>query len=831
MDFLPSRWNTGSHRRVWILALVTIVVVLTMAIGTRAQAHEPWVAYAWGQNAEGTLGNGGGSSRDVPVAVSNLSGVTQIASERGWEFYGQALALLENATVMGWGRNRNGEVGDGTTETKNYAAAVCAVGEKAPCAKHLSGVTAIAAGALHSVAALQAGTVAEWGKSGDGAESTVPVAKPGLSEVKAVEAGEEYSLALLKNGTVVAWGQNVSGQLGGGTASESKEPVAVCAVGEKAPCAKSLSSVKAIAAGAHQSLALLENGTVVAWGENSSGQLGNGSETSSTVPVVVCAVGAKAPCSGEGQQLKGARAIAGGQVHSMALLENGTVVDWGANSGGQLGIATTEKSSTPVVVCAVGEPEKIERVETAPCTNHLSGVTAIAAGGERPDASYALLESGEMRSWGDGRWHELGDGSTETKSVPVAVCAVGEAEKIATIDKSPCPNHLSDVKGIAGGDEQGFAFGPPPPTVAAVSPREGSKTGGTTVTITGADFEEATAVKFGSSNAASFKVNSEGSITAISPSGSGIVDVTVTTPAGTSPASSSDQFTYSPLAPGAPTVSAVVPNGGPQTGNTPVTITGTHLEYATAVRFGSSEASYFKATSDRSITAVAPAGTGTVDITVTNYSDTSPTSSADRFTYESLRPIVTGMIPKEGSPSGGTSVTITGAAFTATSAVKFGSTNATSFTVNSDSSITAVSPPGTGTVDVTVTTSTGTTATTPADQFSYIALPPPTVTGLNPKGGPPTGGTAVTITGTNFLHAWAVNFGWTPATSFTVVSDSTIVALSPKEEHSLVGPPAVSDVTVTTPGGRSAYSSADWFTYGWPCYEGLSRGVTLACVP
>jgi hypothetical protein len=355
----------------------------------------------------------------------------------------------------------------------------------------------------------------------------VPVAKSGLSGVKALaasgnrgggEGSEDFSLALLENGTVLAWGANLSGQLGNGTETLSAEPVAVCAVGEKAPCVNHLNGVKAIAAGVGWGLALLENGKVVAWGENSEGQLGSGNETKSTVPVIVCAVGATSPCSEESKQLKGVKAVEAGQDQSLALLENGTVVAWG---GPDLGNGTSTKSNTPVAVCAAGE--------TAPCANDLSGATAIGAGGEHPTASYALLGSGRVMAWGDGTWYELGDGSTQSSLVPVEVSGLRKAQ------------------GIAAGDEQGFAIGPFAfPTVTSISPTAGPNYGGTSVKITGTGFSEVGAVKFGEANAKSFTVNSESSITAVSPAGSGAVDVTVRAEgvSGTIPA---DRFSYENL--------------------------------------------------------------------------------------------------------------------------------------------------------------------------------------------------------------------------------------------------------------------------------------------
>src|SRR5438093_634868 len=213
---------------------------------------------------------------------------------------------------------------------------------------------------------------------------------------------------------------------------------------------------------------------------------------------------------------------------------------------------------------------------------------------------------------------------------------------------------------------------PESPTVTSVEPKAGPAAGGTSVTITGTKFTGATAVKFGSTAATSFAVNSATSITATSPAGTGTVDVTVTTPAGTSAISEADRFAYGP------TVTKVEPNVGPAAAGTSVTITGTSFAGATAVKFGSTAATSFTVTSGSSITATSPAGTGTVDVTVTSPSGTSPISEADRFTYG---PTVTKVEPNVGPAAGGTSVTITGTGFAGATAVKFESTNATSFTV------------------------------------------------------------------------------------------------------------------------------------------------------
>ena len=343
----------------------------------------------------------------------------------------------------------------------------------------------------------------------------------------------------------------------------------------------------------------------------------------------------------------------------------------------------------------------------------------------------------------------------------------------------------------------------PAPTVTSVSPNFGPQAGGTSVTITGTDLSGATAVLFGATTATSYVVNSATQITATSPAGTGTVDVRVTTAGGTSAISGADQFSY--LA--TPTITSIAPTAGPQAGGTAVTITGTNFIGTTGVNFGASAATGFTVNSATSITATAPPGTGTVDIRVSNSVGTSPTVAADQFTYVAA-PSVTSISPTAGPTGGGTTVIITGTGFAAapgTGAVRFGATTAT-YTINSNTQITATTPAGSaGTVDVTVSTVGGTSATSAADQFTYV--PAPTVTSISPTSGPTSGGTTVTITGTNFSGATAVTFGGTAASGFTVNSNTQITATAPAQAAGTI------DVRVTTGGGTSATSAADQFTY------------------
>lgn len=263
--------------------------------------------------------------------------------------------------------------------------------------------------------------------------------------------------------------------------------------------------------------------------------------------------------------------------------------------------------------------------------------------------------------------------------------------------------------------------------------------------------------------------------------------------------------TISPYLP-LPVVTGVSPNAG--AAGLSVVITGTGFTGATSVGFGVTGSPSITVNSDTQITAVSPpALVGTVDITVITANGASATSAADQFTYGASPslPVVTGINPNSGPA--GTSVVISGSGFTGATTVGFGATGSPNITVNSDTQITAVTPFGSGTVDVTVVTPAGSSTPVAADQFAYGAASGlPVVTGISPKMG--SAGSTVTISGSGFTGATAVSFGVTGSPKITVSSDNQIVAVSP------AGGIGTVDVTVVTPAGTSAVSAADQFTYG-----------------
>ena len=175
----------------------------------------------------------------------------------------------------------------------------------------------------------------------------------------------------------------------------------------------------------------------------------------------------------------------------------------------------------------------------------------------------------------------------------------------------------------------------------------------------------------------------------------------------------------------------------------------------------------------------------------------------------SATPVVTKLAPKTGLAAGGTTVTITGSGLTGATAVSFGATAASSFKVNSSTSISAVSPAGTsGTVDVTVTTPAGTSASSSADHFKYK---PPTVTAVSPSSGSTAGGTSVTISGSGFALGGATTFKFATgiATGVNCTSTSSCTAVSPPRSKA-----GKVDVEATANGFSSPKSvPADQFTY------------------
>ena len=291
----------------------------------------------WGTNRSGQLGDGTTTDRDTPATVPGLSGVTAISA--GTEF---TCALLAGGTARCWGANYGGELGDGSTLERDSPVPVAG----------LTGATAIAAGGDHTCALLSTGTVACWGaaawvKAGETwwSSSSTPVPVAGLSGVAALSAGYDHTCALLSAGNVECWGANDQGQLGDGSTAERDTPVP----------ASGLAGAVDIASGNRDACAVISGGTVECWGDNSSGQLGDGSTAQRSTPVAVSGLsGVAAISAGDSEGF------------TCALMSGGTVKCWGDNDSGELGDGTRDSRLTPAYVLglayaiAPGAPTDVE---------------------------------------------------------------------------------------------------------------------------------------------------------------------------------------------------------------------------------------------------------------------------------------------------------------------------------------------------------------------------------------------------------------------------------------------------------------------------------------
>ncbi|MFZ0250357.1 MAG: IPT/TIG domain-containing protein [Acidimicrobiales bacterium] len=357
----------------------------------------------------------------------------------------------------------------------------------------------------------------------------------------------------------------------------------------------------------------------------------------------------------------------------------------------------------------------------------------------------------------------------------------------------------------------------PAPTVTAVSPDIGPAAGGTTVLVTGTGFVDgSTTVNFGLLPATDVTVDSPTTLTAVSPAvPSGSYDITVTIPDtdadATSPTLSSATSPADLYAYGPPTVSSVVDGSGPVVGGNTVTISGTGFIPGATATFGLTPATDVTVTSATTLTATVPAATAvsTVDVTVTTPGSdggTSPTSVNDLYTYGA--PTVTSITPITGPADTATVVTITGNDFSPGDTVAFGSMPATDVVVWGSTVVTADAPTTLdGGANVTVTNAVGSSPVVVDAQFAAGA---PTVTGISPAAGPAEGGGIVTVTGDGFVAGTTVAFGGVAADGVTVTSPTTLDAGVPAGGSGSV------DVTVSTPQGTSATSTADLYAYGVP---------------
>jgi len=378
--------------------------------------------WAWGGNSYGQLGDGTTTSRTTPVQVSGLGGVTGISA--GGSYNSFAAALKNDGTVWAWGDNGNGQLGDGTTTSSTTPIQVIGLtdiraisagsgitalnnngsvyknyGVSASFYSILDNVLAISAGLNHTIALRSDSTVWTWGDNsagqlGDGTTQYkgMPRQLGNLGNIISIAAGTYDSFALQDNGTLWGWGQNDIGQLGIGRTSYD-QPNAV----QSPVRVDSLPNIASAVVSDSFSAAIANDGSVWSWGNNSDGQLGDGTRTSRATPVQVTG-------------LNGVSAIAVADDFVVTVKNDGTVWSWGANWPGQLGDGTTTSRTTPVQVTG------------------LNGGSAIAVGN---DFVVAIKNDGSVWSWGDNWSGQLGDGTTTSRTTPVQVTGLNGVSTIA----------------------------------------------------------------------------------------------------------------------------------------------------------------------------------------------------------------------------------------------------------------------------------------------------------------------------------------------------------------------------------------------------------------
>jgi len=335
----------------------------------------------WGKNENGQLGNGNVSSSMTPVSVNGL-GIDNNSLAAGSE---HTCVISNFGTVKCWGYNNCGQLGNGTYAQSSSPIAVNGID---------GGIVAITAGFYHTCALSVIGTVKCWGNNAAGQVGNarakivlIPVTVNNLnSQMRDVSAGYRHTCALTNGGAAKCWGAYGYGQLGDGTKSNYEIPVTVSGLS---------SGTVAIATGNEFACALTAGGGVKCWGAGNAGDLGNGSFVDSAIPVDVSGLNS------------GVIAIAVGERHACALSINGNVKCWGNNENGQLGNGSTINSmSTPQDVYGLN-----------------SDITAITAGLKH---TCALTTTGAIKCWGHNYYGQLGDGSTTYSRVPVDVSGLND---------------------------------------------------------------------------------------------------------------------------------------------------------------------------------------------------------------------------------------------------------------------------------------------------------------------------------------------------------------------------------------------------------------------
>ncbi|TGE23359.1 RCC1 domain-containing protein [Hymenobacter metallicola] len=379
--------------------------------------------WAWGNNSNGQLGDGTTTGRTVP---------TQIGTATTWQSigvgYSHTVALKADGTLWAWGYNYNGQLGDGTTTRRTTPTKIGTA----------TTWQSISAGDRHNVAVRTDGTLWAWGDNsdaqlGDGTSTqrTVPTQIGTATTWQSVSADNYHTLAIQVNGTLWAWGRNEVGQLGDGTITQRRTPTQI----------GTATTWQSISAGTYHSVAIQADGTLWAWGNNENSQLGTTDYSATTIftprqadaALVTLSLAASRSSFGAGIRPNGVLVMWGensrgqlgngttaftansrpgpvgtatswvqvstGTSHTLAVRADGTLWAWGNNSQGRLGDGTQDDKASPVQI----------GTETT--------WTQVSAGEYH---SIGLRADGTLWAWGyNTGTGQLGDGTTVEKNSPV----------------------------------------------------------------------------------------------------------------------------------------------------------------------------------------------------------------------------------------------------------------------------------------------------------------------------------------------------------------------------------------------------------------------------
>ncbi len=443
MDKLAIRRRNSTLMRVALLIItLAVAAVATLSIisslagavkvtdiavshGTSIVLTEGGEVWTWGYEWHGVLGRtldihdpitDQSTPKPVPYRSGNLTGVTDIAAGLA-----HVVALKDDGTVMTWGYNHYGQLGDGTTTDSMSASGTVSLSQ----VKGLDHVKAVAAGLLYSLALKDDGTVWAWGYNRYGqlgsGEFTrfekTPVQVEGLSGIAQIYAGYNHNVAIDGNGNAWAWGSNDLGELGDGTNVSQCTPIRIAA----------LSGAKDVALGSSYTIALYGDGTVKAWGENYGGWLGDGTTTQKISPVAVKGV-------------DHVNEVATGEGISFASRDDGTVMAWGMNRAGTIGNGVPDQR--------VYMPGKI---------GDMKGIMRFAVG---PIHVLGIKEDGSLWGWGDNQFGEMGTGMfTDKTYTPMRISLDRPADPSQTTGQpTSAPDNATDGAS-AGGSSHYLQYG------------------------------------------------------------------------------------------------------------------------------------------------------------------------------------------------------------------------------------------------------------------------------------------------------------------------------------------------------------------------------------